>query len=422
MRTVDSHTALAFIQSRHNVFVQGAAATPLTLLRELVSQRQRLEEVNLIHLHTSGEADYARPEYTKHFRITNLFVGENIRKRMNQENVDYLPCFLSEIPSLFSSGVLPLDVALIHVSPPDRHGYCSLGTSVDITVAAVRTAKYVIAQVNPQMPRVHGDGMISVKDIDAAVLVDEPLPLEKTRPHSDDEQRIGKLVASLVEDGATLQVGVGGIPNAALHFLQDRKHLGIHTETWSDSAMTLIQCGAVDNSLKAHLPGKTVSSFVAGSPELYRFIDDNPSIVQMSTAYVNNPEVIAANPKVVSLNSAIEVDLTGQVCADSLGSRVISGVGGQMDFVRGATKSVGGKAIIAMTSRTARGVPKIVPTLRLGAGVVTTRAHVHYVITEHGIANLWGKTLRDRAQQLISVAHPDDREGLDKNWWQLCKL
>lgn len=420
MRVADIKTALSAVSSGQRLFVHAGAATPNALLAELVRQRERLHDVELIHLHTVGDAAYADPEYAAHFRVTNLFVGPNLRRRVGQANIDYLPCFLSEIPSLFRSRTLPLDVALIQVSPPDKHGYCSLGVSVDVALSAVQNAKTVIAQVNRNMPRVHGEGFISARQIDFAVEIDSPLPEETPHAQTAEEKKIGQLVAPFVEDGSTLQIGIGAVPNAILSCLRDRKHLGIHTETWSDSTLDLIEAGAVDNSQKKIAPGKTVSSFLIGTRRLYDFVDDNPSVIQLDTAFVNRPEVIAANPKVVAINSAVEVDLTGQVCADSVGSRIISGVGGQMDFIRGATQSAGGKAIIAITSRTKKGVSRLVPALRQGAGVVTTRAHVHFIVTEHGVADLWGKPLRERAKALIQIAHPEDRAELEKTWGSIC--
>lgn len=420
MKVTDPKSALSIVDSGRRVFVHGGAATPNLLLQELVSQRERFRNVELIHLHTLGEAAYAEPEYAEHFRVTNLFVGPNIRSHVGQANIDYLPCFLSEIPSLFRSRTIPLDVALIQVSPPDKHGYCSLGVSVDVALAAVQNAKTVIAQINKNMPRVHGEGFIATRQIDFAVEANTALPEEKPHAQTPEEKKIGQLVAAFVDDGSTLQMGIGAVPNAILSCLRDRKHLGIHTETWSDSALDLIEAGAVDNSRKTIVPGKTVSSFLIGSRRLYDFVDDNPSVVQLDTAFVNRPEVIAANPKVIAINSAVEVDLTGQVCADSIGARIISGVGGQMDFMRGATQSAGGKAIIAITSRTKKGISRLVPALRHGAGVVTTRAHVHFIVTEYGVADVWGKPLRARAKALIEIAHPEDRAELEKTWGDLC--
>ena len=401
------------------VFLHGSAATPVRMIEGLLAHAGRLRDVELIHLHTEGKARYADTEFKDSFRVANLFVGANMRKKLDYSRVDYLPCFLHEIPMLFRSGRRPLDVAIVHVSPPDAHGFCTLGTSVDAAKAAVEAAGIVIAQVNQQMPRVHGDGFLHIDEIDHYIEIDEPLFEHPIRPLKPEEKAIGKFAAELIEDGATLQMGIGSIPDAVLEFLTGHRNLGIHTEMWSDGAMKLIQSGAVNNTQKKVHPGKTVSSFLMGSRELYRFVNNNPSVVQLDVAYVNDPAVIRRNPKVTAINSAVEVDLTGQVCADSVGSRIISGVGGQMDFIRGASLSPGGKPIIALTSRSEKGFPRIVPLLRQGAGVVTTRAHVHYIVTEHGIADLYGKTLNERAKALISVAHPDDRENLDRAWHEL---
>jgi 4-hydroxybutyrate CoA-transferase len=389
-------------------------------LERLMEEAHRLENVELIHLHTMGSASYACPVFAKSFRITNLFVGPNIRPYMDLDRVDYLPCFLSEIPNLFRLGARPPDVALIHISPPDRNGYCSLGTSVDVALAALQTAPLVIAQVNPQMPRVHGDGIIHVSQIHHLIPVDAPIPEVPSRPPSPEELAIGQFVAPLIEDGSTLQVGIGQIPDAVLTNLKDRRHLGVHSEMWSDGILNLIQSGSLDNSKKTLHPGKSVASFITGTKKVYDFIHDNPSVYLLDVGYVNNPNNIARNSKAVSINSAVEIDLTGQICADSVGSRIISGVGGQMDFMRGATLSPGGKSIIALTSRTRHQKPRIVPVLKAGAGVVTTRAHVHFVVTEYGLVDLFGKTLSERAKALIEIAHPEDREFLSQQWHQLC--
>lgn len=403
--------ALARVRSGQRVFVHGGVATPTVLLDALVARAGELRDVELIHLHTEGPAVYADPEYADSFRVASLFVGSNLRGRL-REGVDYLPCFLSEMPALFRSGRRPLDVALVHVSPPDRHGFFSLGTCVDVAAAAVHAATLVIAQVNPRMPRVHGDGVLHVDDLDVLVEVDEPIP-EVPRPDPTPEQlAIGDHIAGLVEDGATLQAGIGAIPDAALRALRGHRHLGLHTELWSDGAFELVECGALDNSQKAFHRGRCVSSFAGGSRRFYDFLDDNSSVRHLSADYVNDPTKIARNPKVTAINSAVEVDLTGQVCADSIGSHVISGVGGQMDFIRGASLSEGGRPIIALPSRTKRGEARIVAQLHPGAGVVTTRAHVHDVVTEYGVAALYGKTITERARALIAIAHPDDREGL----------
>ena len=407
---------ISFIQSGNRVFVHGAAATPNALLRELESQASRLKNVELIHLHTEGPAFYAKKEMAASFRVMNLFVGPNIRPMVDYERIDYVPCFLSEIPRLFRSGRRPLDVALLHLSLPDKNGFCSLGVSVDVAVAAFQSAKLVLAQVNPRMPRVHGDGFIHIDKVHAYVEVDEALPSKPRSKLSELEIQIGRHAASLIDDGATLQVGIGSIPDAVLSQLRFHKNLGVHSEMWSDGMLDLIKNGAVDNSRKKVHRGKTVSGFINGSQELYDFIHDNPSVVQLEMDYVNNPAIIARNPKVVAINSAVEVDLTGQICADSIGPRIISGVGGQMDFMRGASLSEGGKPIIAISSRTSKGVPRIVPMLKEGAGVVTTRAHIQYVVTEYGIADLYGKSLSERAVALTAIAHPDDRSHLEQAW------
>ncbi len=408
-------------QSNQRIFVHGATATPFKLIEGLMEQAPRLKNVELIHLHTLGNAPYADSKYDGIFKVSNLFVGSNVRKQLDYDRVDYLPCFLSEIPELFRSGQVKLSIALIHVSPPDAHGFCSLGTSVDIVKAAVDTAEVVIAQINPQMPRVHGDGFVHTSQIDFAIEVNEPIPEVLASPLTEIEKKIGQFTAELIEDKATLQMGIGAIPDAVLYNLKGHRNLGIHSEMWSDGALELILCGAVDNSFKAVHRGKTVSGFVSGSRRLYEFIHDNPSVIQLQMDYVNNPITIARNPKVAAINSALEIDLTGQICADSIGSKIFSGVGGQMDFMRGAALSKGGKPIIALISRTHKGESKIVPALKVGAGVVTTRAHAHYVVTEYGVTNLHGKTLKERAQQLILIAHPEDREALDRSWHQIFK-
>lgn len=411
-----AYQALEILKSSQSIFIHGGSATPQVLIEALMAHAPRLENVEIMHLHTHGDPTYARPEYKKSFRVSNLFVGANIRPYLDYNQVDYIPCFLSEIPSLFRKKIKALDIALVHVSPPDSHGFCSLGTSVDVAKAAVETARYVIAQVNPQMPRVHGDGFIHVSKIHKMVEVDTPLHVSRPCQLSEAELKIGSQVAELVEDGATLQMGIGAIPDAVLSSLTNHKNLGIHTEMWSDGALPLIQNGSVNNSQKRFHQGKTVSSFITGSQKVFDFIHDNPSIINLDVAYVNNPTIIARNAKVTAINSAVEIDLTGQVCADSVGSRLISGVGGQVDFIRGAALSEGGKPIIALTARTKMGRPRLVPTLQAGAGVVTTRYHVHYVVTEYGSVSLFGKTFSERAHALISIAHPEDREFLEREW------
>jgi len=411
--------AVRRIRPFHRVFVHGASATPNVLLDALVEDSERLEGVELMHLHTEGPCRYADPAFAKSFRVVNLFVGANVRARLDHDRVDYLPCFLSEIPQLFLSRRRPVDVALLHVSPPDQHGFCSLGVSVDVARAAFEAASIVIAQINVRMPRVHGDSFIHIDDLDAYVEVDVPLFEPPARAPSPQDEAIGKFVSTLVEDGACLQVGIGSIPDAALGYLADRKGLGVHSEMWSDGVLKLIRAGVIDNSQKAVHAGKCVSGFITGSQAVYDFIHDNPSVIQLGADYVNNPNVIARNTKVVAINSALAVDLTGQVCADAIGGRVISGVGGQVDFIRGASLSKGGKPIIALSSRNKSGKSRIMPTLTEGSGVVTSRAHVHYIVTEFGVADLYGKTLGERARALIAIAHPEDRETLTRSWANL---
>lgn len=408
--------AVAAIQPGHRVFIHGAASTPLVLIDALVEAAPRLRDVEIIHLHTAGAARYAAPEFATSFKVANLFVGANMRKQLDGARVDYLPCFLSEIPALFRSRRRPLDVALINVSPPDEHGFCTLGASVDVARAAVDSATIIIAQINRKMPRVHGDGFVHLSQIHYGVEVDSPVAEFPSEPCGPVEVAIGQHVAGLVDDYATLQMGIGTIPDAVLRSLTGHRGLGIHTEMWSDGLLPLLESGVVDNSHKKIHPGKTVSGFVMGTRKLYDFVHDNPSVVQLDIAYVNQVGVIARNPRVTAINSALEIDLTGQVCADSLGHRVFSGVGGQMDFIRGASLSDGGKPIIALPSRTNKGLSRLVPTLKPGAGVVTTRAHVHYVCTEYGAVDLYGRTLDERANLLIGIAHPDDREALARAW------
>ncbi len=404
-------------QAGQRVFVHGGAATPNALLRSLLHAGDSLRDLELVHLHTELRGVSAQ-ELAQCFRITNLFVGKDYRRLLDHQRVDYLPVFLSEVPGLFRDGHLPLDAALVHVSPPDAHGFCSLGTSVDGAKAAVETAKVVIAQVNPRMPRVHGDGFVHISRFAAWIEVDEELPEVPSKPLSEIARRIGAHVAGLVENGSTLQAGIGQVPDACLAALRGHKYLGLHSEMWSDHALSLIESGAIDNSQKRVHPGKCVSTFVTGSKRLYDFIHDNPSVIQLEASYVNLPNLIARNPKVVAINSCVEIDLTGQVCADSIGPKVISGVGGQMDFMRAAVLSPGGKPIMAFSSRSEKGQPRIVPQLKPGAGVVTTRAHVHWVVTEWGAVNLAGLNLSQRAHALTELAHPDDRENLRRAWAQ----
>lgn len=406
--------AISHVKSGQNIFIHSAAAVPRKLVNALSERHEELKGVNIYQIHTEGDAPYCREEMAGSFNIKALFVGPNMRKEIGRSHISYIPIFLSEAPSLFLDGIVPLDLALLSVSPPDKHGFCSLGPSVDISIAALRSAKKVIAQVNKYMPRTHGDGLIHVDNIDDMVYGDAPLPEVHLPDLDSNTLAIGRNVAELIEDGATLQMGIGAIPNAVLSFLGNHKNLGIHSEMFSDGVLPLVESGVINGRNKKKHPGVIVSSFVMGTRELYDFIDDNPHVKMIGSEYVNNTSVIRQNPKVTAINSAIEIDLTGQVCADSIGSRIISGVGGQMDFIRGASFSKGGKPIIAMSSCTKKGVSKIVPYLQQGAGVVTTRAHVHYVVTEFGVAYLYGKTIEERISALINIAHPDHREDLER--------
>jgi acyl-CoA hydrolase len=414
-KLVTAEEALVTVKSGDSVYVHPGCAAPQRLLDALVARRDRLENVRIIHLMSLGRADYTRPGMERHFRHVALFTGKNAREAINEGRADYVPIFLSEIPRLFTSRRIPLDVALIHVSPPDEHGFCSFGVGVECTKAAAEAARVVIAQVNPNMPRVLGDNFIHVRNVSFFVEAAEPLvELPRVRMSPEFEQ-IGRNVASLIEDGATLQLGIGGIPDAVLNYLRDRRHLGVHTEMFSDGMAELVELGVVTNERKTLHPGKIVASFVLGTKPLFDFIHNNPIVEFHPSDYVNDPFVICQNERMVAVNSAIQVDLTGQVCSDSIGDTVYSGFGGQVDFVRGATRAREGKAIIALlsTAKTDQ-VSRISTYLDEGAGVVTSRADVHYVVTEFGVADLHGRTLRERAAALISIAHPKFREELER--------
>ena len=407
--------ALSSIKSNQRIFLHGSAATPLHLMHALFENSHGLKNIEFVSLSTLGDGIFDHPEFGKSFFMNSLFVSDNVRGIVNTEHGDYVPVFLSEISQLFDKNILPLDVAMIHVSPPDKHGFCSLGTSVDIARSAVKNAKHIIAQVNTQMPRTHGDGMIHVREINAMVEIDEPLPeVSYADKINETSLTIGRYCAELIEDRSSLQLGIGIIPDAVLMCLHNHKDLGIHTEMFSDEVIPLLEKGIITNQYKTKHRGKIVTGFAIGTKKLYEFIDDNPEVVFLEIAYVNDTKTIRANPKTVSINSAIEIDITGQVCADSIGCYQYSGVGGQIDFMRGAALSEGGKPIIAINSITKKNESKIVPFLKSGAGVVTTRAHVHYVVTEYGVANLFGKNLRQRAVALMNIAHPMHREMLEK--------
>lgn len=411
---ISAEEAVRIIKPGHRVFIHGGAATPHHLLQKMVERSAELWDVELVSMSLQGEPYFTDKRYRESFRLNSLFVSSNVREYVNDGRGDYVPVFLSDIPNLFRKGILPLDVALVQVSLPDKHGNCSLGVSVDCALAAVQSAEYVIAQVNPRMPRTLGDGVLKIDRFDAVVLAEDELPEVRHEMLSEISMRIGEHVASLVEDGATLQMGIGSIPDAVLASLGNHRRLGVHTEMFSDGVLPLIRCGVVTNEHKKKYRGKTVTSFLLGTRELYDFVDDNPLVAVLGVDYVNDTSIIRTNPKVTAINSAIEVDITGQVCSDSIGTYHYSGVGGQMDFIRGAALSEGGKPIIALPSITSKGTSRLVPLLKTGAGVVTTRAHAHYIVTEYGIAYLCGKNLRQRAKALIEIAHPNHREALER--------
>ncbi len=406
--------ALGAVHSGDRVWIQSGCGTPSVLVEALVARAPELLDVEIVHMKTLGNAEYTRPEYAGHFRHRGLFLGENVREAVAAGRADYTPIFLSEIEGLFESGNLPLDVVLMQVSPPDAHGFMSLGTTVDCTLTAARFARVVIAEVNPRMPRTHGDTFIHVSHVTALVEADHPL-LEMHPEHfTEMHLRVARNVASLIPDGATLQTGIGGIPDAVLTCLEDKRDLGIHTEMCSDGVIELIESGVINGERKSLHRGKAVAAFVLGTRRLFDFIHENSIFEFRTVAYTNDPFVVAQNDRMVAINSAIQVDLTGQVCADSMGTRPFSGFGGQLDFIRGAARSKGGVPIIALPSTAVRGtVSRIVAVLEPGAGVVTSRADVHYVVTEHGIAYLHGKSLRERAEALIAISDPRFQQELE---------
>jgi acyl-CoA hydrolase len=418
-RAVAPEAAVKGIRSGTNIFVHGACATPAPLLQAMCA-RSDLADVKLYHLHTSGPAPFADPGCEGRFRSVSLFTGAPLRKAIAEDRADFVPIFLSDIPGLFLSGAVPLDAAIIQVSPPDQHGLCSLGTSCDAAKAASEMARIVVAEINEQMPRTHGNNVLPIKRIHAFIHTNRPLFEHHPEPETPVEAQIGELIANLVQDGSTLQMGIGGIPDAVLSRLHRKHDLGIHTEMFSDRIVDLVESGAVTNRLKAVGIGRIVTSFINGTKRLFDFVDDNPLVNFYPCDWTNDTSVIRKNPKVVAINSAIQIDLTGQVCADSIGHRIYSGIGGQMDFIRGAALSHGGMPIIALPSTASRGqVSRIVLELNPGAGVVTTRGHVHWVVTEYGAVNLHGKSLRERSEALISISHPDFRAELRRQLAQV---
>lgn len=411
------------LKSHDKIFIHSAAATPQILVKQMVEhvKKHNLKGIEIYHIHTEGECDYALSELSGHFKVHSFFNGSNMRKVQGEQlGLAYIPIFLSDIPHLFYNKKIELDVALVQLSPPDNHGMCSLGPSIDVSLAAVLTAKKVIAQINPKMPRTFGE-QIPFSKVSRAYQCNELLPEIFPCPLTDVEKSIGKHIANLIEDGSTLQMGIGNIPNAVLALLENHKDLGIHSEMFSDGIIPLVEKGVITGKFKIKHPRKIVTSFVVGSKKVYDFVDNNPEVLFLDCAYTNNPHVIATNPKVVAINSAIEIDLTGQVCADSIGKRIYSGVGGQMDFIRGAALSKEGRPIIALPSKTKSGESRLVSVLRPGAGVVTTRAHVQYVVTEFGVAYLHGLTLKERAQALIAIAAPEHQEKLEREFFECYK-
>jgi acyl-CoA hydrolase len=416
-KSVTAEQAVKIINSNNRVYIQAAAAVPQELINAMTERHEELRDVEICHLHLEGETPYADPKYKDSFHVNSLFIGHNVRHTLKAGNGSYTPVFLSEVPLLFKRNILPVDVALIQVSMPDRHGYCSLGVSVEASLAAIDNANHVIALINHQMPRVHGEGIIHISELDTFVEVDRPIPEFHLRKTTLVENKIGDYVAELIDDRSTLQMGIGSIPNAVLSRLGNHKDLGLHTEMFSDGVIDLILKDVINCNYKGIDSGRALTTFLMGSKRLYDYVDDNPFVEMRSCDYVNDVANIRQNPKMVAINSAIQVDLSGQVCADSIGTRMYSGVGGQMDFIRGASLSEGGKAIIAMPSTTRKGISRIVPFLYPGAGVVTTRAHVHYIVTEYGVANLYGKTIEQRVAELVKIAHPDHRERIEKDYF-----
>ncbi len=418
-RAVSAADVVSVVRSDTNLFLHGACATPAPLIEALCA-RHDLAKVRLYHMHTAGPAPFADRGRENEFRSVSLFTGAPLRSAIAEDRADFVPIFLSDIPGLFLSGAVKLDVALLQVSPPDAHGMCSLGTSCDVAKAASETARLVVAEINEQMPRTHGNNVLPFDRIHAFVATDRPLIEHHPEPETVVEARIGEIIADLVEDGSTLQMGIGGIPDAVLSRLHNKRDLGIHSEMFSDRVVDLVESGAVTNRLKAVGTGRIMTSFISGTRRLFDFVHDNPLVAFYPCDWTNDTSVIRKNPKVVAINSAIQIDLSGQVCADSIGHRIFSGIGGQMDFIRGAALSPGGKPIIAIPSTASGGkISRLVVQLNAGAGVVTTRGHVHWIVTEYGVVNLHGKSLRERGEALISIAHPDFRAGLARDLAQV---
>ena len=412
-KVVSAQEAVRAVQSGSRIFLTGNCSVPQVILAALVEYAHQIQDVEICHALTLGSADYVAPEMEGHLQVNTLFIGHNVRQAVQDGRVDFTPVLLSEFPLLFKNGYLPLDVAMVHLSPPDEHGFCSFGVEVGLSKSIAESAKIIIAEINEQMPRTLGDSFIHVNKIDFIVPVNYELPEVPMGGTGDNEivQTIAKHIAKLIPDGATMQMGIGAIPDAVLKCLYDKNDLGVHTELFSDGVIDLVNAGVLTNARKTLHPGKIIAGFILGTKSLYEWVHNNPAIEFHRTEYVNDPFVIAQNERMVAINSAIEVDLTGQVCADSIGPKLYSGVGGQLDFIYGASRSKGGVPIIALPSK-AKNFSRIVPMLKPGAGVVTTRNHVHYIVTEYGIAELYGKTIRQRALALINIAHPTFREEL----------
>jgi len=417
-KAVSAEEAVKVIKSNDRIYIQAAASASQILIDAMSARHEELRGVEVCHLHTEGDAPYADPKYKDSFHVNSLFIGKNVRHTIKAGNGSYTPVFLSEVPNLFKKNVLPVDVALIQVSTPDKHGYCSLGVSVEAILAVIANAKHVIAHINDQMPRVHGEGLIHISELDTFVEESAPIHEFHMPTPSKIESTIGDYIAELIEDRSTLQMGIGSIPNAVLSRLGNHKDLGLHTEMFSDGVIDLILKDVINGNYKGINAGRALTTFLGGSKRLYDYVDDNPFIEMRSCDYTNSVSNIRQNPRMVAINSAIQVDLTGQVCADSIGANMFSGVGGQMDFIRGASLSEGGKAIIALPSITNKGISRIVPFLNKGAGVVTTRSHVHYIVTEYGVANLYGKTIDQRVAELVKISHPDFRESMEREYYE----